>query len=64
MALEAQFDWIESNEGDPIKSSVLKCVRFREFETTDLIGFPLLDSIQSDHVSPEPLVPHLPVPAG
>ena len=36
----------------------LKCVRYKEFETADLIGFPLLDSMQSNHVSPaEPLVP-------
>ena len=52
--------WIESNKGNPIKSSVLKCVRYREFETADLIGFPLLDYIQSNHVSPGPLVPRDP----
>ena len=36
---------------NPIRSSVLKCDSYREFETADLIGFPLFDSIQSYHVS-------------
>ena len=30
---------------------------------TDLIGFPLLDPIQSNNVSPEPLAPCAPDPA-
>ena len=33
-------DWIESNKGNPIKSSVLKYVHYREYETAALIGFP------------------------
>ena len=35
-----------------------------EFETPDLIGFPLLDSNQSSRVFPEPLVSHAPGPTG
>ena len=35
------------------KSSVFKCDHYREFETDDLIGFLLLDSIQSNEVSPK-----------
>ena len=31
---------------------------YKEFETTDVIGFPLLDCIQSTHVLPQPLVPY------
>ena len=54
------FDWIESNKGNPIKLDVLKRVRYREFVTAFLIGFSLLDSIQSNHVSSEPLVPRAP----
>ena len=36
----------------------------QEVETADLIGFPLSDSIQSNHVSLEPLAPLAPGPAG
>ena len=64
MVLGTRVDWIESNKGNPIKSSVLKCVCYRKFETADLIGFPLFVSIQSNHVSSEPLVPRVPDPAG
>ena len=65
MALVSRFDWIESNKGNPIRSSVLKYVRlYREFERADLIGFPLLDSIQSNHVLQEPLILRAPGPAG
>ena len=39
VALGTWFDWIESNNGNPIRSAVLKCVRYRKFETADLIGF-------------------------
>ena len=53
----AWFYWIGSNKGNPIKSVVLKWVWYGEFETADLIGFRLFDSIQSKLVSPQPLVP-------
>ena len=33
------FDWIESNKENPMGSAVLKCVRYRRFETADLIRF-------------------------
>ena len=59
-SVDTLFDWIESNKGNPIKSSVSICVRYRKYETADLIGFPLLDSIQSNNVSPEPLVHRAP----
>ena len=50
------FDWIEPNNGNPIRTTVLKCVCYRKFETAYLIGFPLFDYFQSNHLSPEPLV--------
>ena len=40
------------DNGNPIRSAVSNSIK-----TDDLIGFPLLDVIQSNHVSPEPLVP-------
>ena len=40
----------------------IKCVHYREFETADLIGFPLLDSIQSNNLSLEPLNHRAPGP--
>ena len=45
--------WIQSDEGNPIK-----IIRFKiRPSTADLIGFLLFDFIQSNHPSPEPLVP-------
>ena len=47
--------------GNPIKSSVSNIMHFT---MADLIGSPLLDSIQSNHVSSEPFVSHAPGTVG
>ena len=53
------FDWIESNKGNPIRSAVLKCVRYRQFKTPhDLIGFLLLGSTVIGLLGL--ILPHLP----
>ena len=44
---DLKFDWIESNKGNPFRSSVFKSVCHREFETAAMFGLLLLDSVQS-----------------
>ena len=44
-----------SDKGSTIKSSVLKCVCYREFGKPDLIEFPLLDSNQANRVPRAPV---------